>query len=300
MKKTIAILMAAVMLLTLAACGGGNEEAAAAHQAELDMLNTQIGALSSQVGTLTQELEEVSALRTLQVLNGTVDGKTSLEFSGEASFTATAALAEGQIVDHWTLNGEAQENSASETFEFTANADTVVAAVVREEKKLVTVNAEIRFLDADGKPTGESLTEFVFENEYVNPVTGETCEGGKISAEIKAVIPGGKMVDYWIVNGVEYYFGTGISAFVVENLDEATTYEVVLKDIPITYYQVTCTNCTFNGRSGGSVPAGTTLTFTSRYTSEFYVNGVMVNDYVSSITIQINSDTYVAAYAIIN
>ena len=51
------------------------------------------------------------------------------------------------------------------------------------------------------------------------------------------------MVDYWLINGVQYHYGTGVTSFVVEQLDEATTYEVVLKEKPITYYTKQVKSC---------------------------------------------------------
>lgn len=299
MKKIIAFLLALTML---ALTGCGSKAELEAKQAEVDALNGQVEIMNTQIKTLTEEKEALAAQNTLQAINAAVDGQNVLEFSGEASFTASAVLEEGQFVDHWLLNGQMQENASEDSFTFNVNSDAVVQAVLREEKKVTTINAELRFLDEKGNPAGDPTTEFVFEEDYVNPVTGETCEGGKISAEIKAVIPAGKMVDYWIINGVQYYLGTGISAFVVEGLDETTTYEVVLKDIPITYYTVSCTYCTFNGKTKGSVAAGSTITVVGDgiVSRKFYVNGALIADNVTSVTIKINSDTNIIAYAIIN
>lgn len=280
MKKMIALLLA-LMVLLLAGCGSNGQE-------EIDKLNA--------------ELEKVSAIRTVHAIHATVDGKSDVEFSGEGSFTATAVVPEGQLVDHWEVNGEIQPDSAADTFAFTAKEDTVVSAQFRAEKKLTAINAEIRFLDAEGNPAGEALTEFVFEEDYVNPVTGETCEGGKISAEISAVIPNGMVVDYWLINGVPYYYNTGVSGFVVKDLDEATTYEVVLKEKPITYYKVTCNSCNFGGKTSGYVAAGTKITVkgnTNTY-GDFYIGGTKIADDKYSITVTITSNTTITFYAVIN
>lgn len=289
MKKLMALLMAMVMLLALTGCG--SEEELAAKQAEVERLEAKLAAL-----------ENAPAVNKIHAVNATVNGKTVVEFEEEDSFTATAALEEGMLVDHWVLNGEIQPDSSANTFTFNADKDTVVIAVGREEKKLTTINAEIRFLNADKVAAGDPLTEFVFEQDYVNPITNEACEGGKISAEIKAVVPFGKKVDYWMINGVPYHHNPAVSSFIVEDLDETTTYEVVLKDIPITYYNVTCTGCTFNGMSSSRVPAGTVLTFVANggYTSRFYVNGGLYVEYRNAISVQINGDTVVECYTIIN
>jgi hypothetical protein len=281
MKKMLALLLALMMIL-LAGCGSD------ALQEEIDKLNA--------------ELDKVSAIRTVHAVHATVDGQNNLEFSGETSVTATAVIPEGQLVDHWELNGQAQPDSATETFTFTAKEDTVVSAHFRTEKKLTTINAEIRFLDAEGNPGGDALTEFVFEKDYANPVTGETCEGGRVSAQITAVIPSGMEVDYWMINGVPYYYDADISGFVVENLDETTTYEVVLKEKEIVYYKVTCNGCNFGGKTSGYVAAGTQITVkgnTNTY-GDFYIGGTRIADDKYNVTVTINKDTTITFYAVIN
>ena len=292
MKKTIALLLAIMMLFMV---GCVSESDLAAKQKEVD-------ALTADNAELASEIEALTAVESFYAIRATIDGESSVEFSGNTEFTAKAEIPEGQLVDHWELNGEIQPDSASDTFTFTAEDSGTVAAYMRSEKKLTTINAELRFLDADKKAAGDPLTEFVFENDYANPVTNENCEGGKISAEIKAVVPYGKIIDYWLINGVPYHFGKDISSFIVEDLDETTTYEVVLKDKPITYYQVTCRFCSFNGVGSGLVAAGTTIYVSSNsgINSEFYVNGGLAAASATGIAVTINSDTYIEAYAIIN
>jgi hypothetical protein len=310
MKRLFAMILLAAIMLSLAACG--SDEALAAKQSEIDQLKGQLAAKQEEVDVLKASEESLkmqlaglagsAPIHKLYAVYATVDGKSAVDFTGEGSFTATAVLAEGQVVDHWELNGQAQPNSAQETFSFRADGDTLVVAVVRAEKKLVTINAEFRFLDKSGSPAGEKYTEFVFEKDYVNPVSYETCAGGEISAEITAVIPNGKMVDYWLINGVPYHFKANVNSFIVDHLDEATTYEVVLKDIPITYYRVTCDGCTFDGKKEGYVAAGTTIKVmgNSGYASRFYINGQLYKEYVNYITIVINEDTRIECYQIIN
>ena len=239
----------------------------------------------------------------VHAVNATIDGETSAAITENASFEAKAEIPEGMVVDYWTLNGVAQENSAGESFSFTAEATTVVEPVFRAEKKVTAINAELRFVDADRKPAGDAFTEFVFEDEYLNTATNENVSDGTINLEVKAVVPAGKMVDYWLINGVKYYYGTGVSSFVVEQLDEATTYEVVLKDIPVKYYTLTCIGCNWKGNASASVIAGSTITINCNGTTsgKFYVNGTKVTgDYVKSVTITINSNTTVEFYATIN
>lgn len=290
MKRIIALLLV-LMVILLAGCAA-EDESIAGKRPGTDLQKESQNATEATVPPVVNQLHAV---------NATIDGKSMVEFTEAGSFTATAILAEGQVVDHWVLNDQIQADTGAE-FTFTADADTVVVAVVREEKKVTTINAELRFLDANGNPAGDAVTEFLFDEDYVNPVTNETCEGGKISAEIKAVVPAGKIVDYWVINGVPYHYDVGVLSFVVEDLDEATTYEVVLKDRPITYFSVTCDGCSFNGQTSGRVPAGTTITVVSggNWSCKYYVNGAIYANEAKTITVQINADTYICGYAIIN
>lgn len=292
MKKIIALVLALMMFFMV---GCVSESDLAAKQEEVD-------SLAADNAQLISEIEALGASKTVYAIQSTINGESSAQFSGTAELTAKASIAEGQIVDHWEINGVAQPDSAADTFSFTAESSGTVAAYMRQEKKITTINAEMRFLDADKKASGDPLTEFVFENDYTNPVTGETVEGGKISAEIKAVIPNGKIIDYWLINGVPYYYNGDVSSFIVEDLDEATTYELILKDKPITYYRVTCSGCTFNGISGGLVAAGTTIyaSCNGGAYAHFYVNGGAYASEVKGVSVTINSDTYIEAYAIIN
>lgn len=288
MRKIIALIL--TLMLLLAGCG--SEEELAAKQAEVERLEAKLAAL-----------ENAPVVYQIRCVDAAVEEKDLVEFTEPGSFTATAALAEGYVIDHWVLNGQVQPDSASETFTFQADKNAVVMAVGRQEKKVTTINAELRFLNADHAAAGDPLTEFVFEEDYVNPNTNETCEGGMLSAEIRAVVPFGKKVDYWLINGVQYHYNPAVTSFIVEDLNEATTYEAVLKDIPITYYNVKSSGCTFNGMTSSRVPAGTVLTFVGNDPNtvyEFYVNGALYADYKKSISVKITGDTVVYAYAIIN
>jgi len=114
-------------------------------------------------------------------------------------------------------------------------------------------------------------------------------------------------VDYWKINGVEYHFTYTVDSFLVKNLDEATEYEVVLKEVPVVYYKVTISDGTINGKTELSVPAGTTLTAVCNggHPAEFFINGVQQNDKrkdpnVKQWTFTVYQDTHVDCYAIIN
>ncbi|MBQ6890065.1 MAG: hypothetical protein IJN53_03510 [Oscillospiraceae bacterium] len=318
MKKVIALLLALVMVLSLAGCGSdkANEELEQKlAKAELELANADLQLTKAQqdLEKAQQQLAEAQqklsqadskpSLQTVTAVNATVNGKTSLEITQPTDLTAVAAPAEGQILDHWRVNGQIQEGASGNALIFTAQGNTLVEAVLRDEKKLTTVNATIQFLDAKGKASGDTFTEFVFEEDYANPVTKQTCPGGKITAQIKANVPSGKTVDYWLINGVPYFYNAGVTSFTVENLDETTVYEVVFKDKSVTNYKVTCRFCTFSGKTSGYVAAGSTITVKGdgNISGYFVINGVRDSkNYISSITLEINQDTEIDFYAIIN
>ena len=121
-------------------------------------------------------------------------------------------------------------------FTLTLNADTttVVEARLRPEKTVTTINAQMKFLNEKDEPKGEPFEKFVFEKDFVNPVTGEMHKGGTITVYVEAVVPKGYVIDYWKINEIPYYYNKTVSAFVVEELDESTVYEVVLREAKAT------------------------------------------------------------------
>lgn len=303
MKKWMILCLTVLMLVSLAACGA--EVDTGAWETQIKDLQEQVTKLEGEKQSLQQQLAQLgnaSDTYTVTAIHATVNGDTSATFTKEAKFTAIATLEEGMIVDHWLINGVKQEESKTDTWIFTATEDTTVEAVIRPELKVTTIQAEMRFLDEKGKADGDPFEEFVFEEAYENPVTKEQMEGGKITVQVKAVIPSGYMVDYWLINGVKYKYTNTVNQFVVTDLDETTEYEVVLKEIPPTYYKLTCTYCTYKGKKEANVKEGTKVTIegTPGYVYEVYVNGVQVASYVKEYTFTMKEDTHVAFYAIIN
>ena len=295
MKKILAMILAVLMLLAMAGCASGDE---------LASVQSQLEEAQKKIEKLEEELEKAD-VDTVYALNATIDGETAKIIDGETSLTAQAVLGEGQVVDHWELNGEVQADAGEESFTFTASETATVEAVLRAEKKVTTVNCEIRLLDEKGKAGGDAYTEFAFEEPYTNPLTEEEITDGTVSFEVKAVVPKDYEVDYWLINGVEYHPNTTTTSIVVKNLNEATEYEVVVKEKPITYYRVTCYGCTVNGKTDLRVAAGTTVTANANggYYSQFTINGESMNDRWSgkkSWTFTVTGDTHVEAYAIIN
>ena len=307
MKKILSLILAVLLLVSLVGCASGNEPAQPAQQtgisqAELDAVKAELAAKEAQIAELKAQLDQPDAIG-VYALHATIDGQDVVAINGETELTAQALLDEGQVVDHWELSGEIMEAS-DETFTFTASGETIVEAVLRAEKKVTTINCKIRFLNDKGEAAGDSYEEFVFEKPYQNPVTNEEIADGTITMQVKAEIPSGYMVDYWIINGVKYDYSNTVNSFIVEGLNEATEYEVVLKEI---YYKVTCYGCTVNGKTELWVRPGTKLTAVANggYYAEFYINDVQMNSkwrdpYVKQWTFTVKGDTHVEAYAIIN
>lgn len=123
----------------------------------------------------------------------------------------TAAPAEDGAQAEWT-DVDAQTRAASE-----------------DALTLHAVNAVIRFLDANGRPAGEEYTDFDFSAAYANPVTGENCEAGTLTARIIADETRKDDIDYWMIDGVPFYFSSKVWFITVEGLDQGMTFEVVYK-----------------------------------------------------------------------
>lgn len=307
MKNVILILLSVLMLFGLFGCS--NDAELAATQAEIELLKAELDALAADRANATAEPVEVVATavptpepKYVYALQSTILGESVVSVTEPTDLTAEAILPEGKVVDHWKLNDEVQADAIGSTFSFRAEDTTVVEPFLRDEKKVVAVNAELYFVDEKYRAKGDPFTEFVFEAPYTNPVTNAKITDGTVTVLVSAIVPRGYEVDYWLINGVPYRFDRNVDSFVVENLDEATVYEVVLKEEEATYYQVTCSDCSFNGKTSGKVKAGTKITVSARggYTSRFYVNGSLVAEYKTSITLTINSDTNIECYAIIN
>ncbi len=324
MRRTFAVLLVALLLFCLTACqSGSNNVELEAMKKQMQMMQQQLdeakqagynpsapAAASTPEPTLPAPTEDESGDLVL-ALHSTIDGETSLFTDGATELVATAVIPEGMAVDYWELNGEPYYEDMEDTFLFTAQGNTAVDAKLRPERKVTAINAEMQFLDEKNKPKGDAFTEFVFEEDYENPVTKEAMPGGWITVYVEAVVPKGYAVDYWLINDVPYYYNRTVTSFTVHDLNEATVYEVVLrkenapsstpkptaKPTPTTtpqyvyeldpdptpepiYYSVSCSACTFSGggysgATSGSVPAGTTITVASAVasTSSVYWGG---------------------------
>ena len=370
MKRILLVALGLLLLFSLCACQNNNSNA------EIEAMKTQMQIMQQQLNEAMeagympgeQTQPEADAADTpenntpvmnqgesgdlILALHSTIDGETMLIVDGATELTATAIVPEGMAVDYWELSGALYYEDMEDTFTFTTQGNTVVDARLRPEHKVTTINAEMQFLDKKGNPKGEKFTEFVFEEEYENPVTHEIQPGDWITVYVNAVVPKGYAVDYWLINDVPYYYNRTVTSFTVHDLNETTVYEVVLKkenapsstakptskptqqpvttprptqqpvqtpyvpeptQAPVTYYNVSCENCTFSGggysgATSGRVPAGTNITVTSIYNapdvwkwsgsrtegSDFHGGGA------KSFSYTVNSDCSFYCRAIIN
>ncbi len=256
-------------------------------------------------------------------INCSVNGSMFVKLNGETKVTCNANKIEGYVFDHWEVNGEEQDSKA-ETLELNLSKITVVQAVFRERRTIKCINCHFQFLNEKGNASGKEFTEFDFEEEYTNAATKKKEAGGLINFYLFADVPKKQEIDYWLINGVKYQYTKDIQKFRVEGLDEATVYEVVFKGQGKTdhktYYNVSCSNCTFSGggnsnASSGKVAAGTTITITGKSTSseaDFWGNPTNVsrhfskqtsmsgNLYVHSYSYTVNSDVVVHYSPVVN
>lgn len=193
---------------------------------------------------------------TVICLHCTVNGQVIVEFEGNAVFTAIAESGEGQAVSQWRLNGVPVEGAHEFYLTFTANGSTVVEAVLasagqnadtptagaaaeptaapeaekpKPEVKVKAIGASIQYLDAYGVGKGGSYTELDFTNDWKNAVTGKTEAGGVGACKITADRPSSSAIDYWVIDGVRYYFGNTVKSLNITNLTQSMTVECVYK-----------------------------------------------------------------------
>lgn len=158
----------------------------------------------------------------------TVNGQARAALYGITKIVCSPVVPEGMAFDHWEVNGK-RDAETKATLELSVSKSTVIRAVLHEKKIVKCINCYLEFLDAKNNAKGSKYTEFDFENEYKNPVTGSKCKGGLIDFYLFASVPRGMQVDYWLINGVKYQPPSNLTKFRVVGLDEATVYEVVFK-----------------------------------------------------------------------
>jgi hypothetical protein len=158
----------------------------------------------------------------------TVNGGDSVKLDGQTQVHAVANRKDGYEFDHWEFGTETDYESGPDAMFFFSEA-TVLVAVYHVHKVVTFKNCHMNFMNSNGKAGGKDLTEFDFEEDYVNPETKENCKGGEIDFFVTADVPQGREVDYWLINGVKYQAPNNASKFRVRGQTQATVYEVVLR-----------------------------------------------------------------------
>ena len=300
-KQMIALLMCALLLLT--GCSFFRPKPAEEND-DSEQILEQLEAMKEQLAAAKNEIEsmkeaetaatpvpEPTAVPTPQIVvekktveipvesiigvHCTVNGQESVRLDGATQVHAVADELDGYVFDHWEIDGVTASETGPEA-DFTLSEPSTICAVYHVRHVLTCINCYFQFLDAKGNAQGEKLTEFDFEEDYINPITKETCEGGVLNGYITSDLPSGQDVDYWLINGVKYNAPNTVHKFRVEELDEGTVYEVVLKKEQGSKkrYTVKTENCRFTGGgySGadyGVVTEGTKITVTG-YASKSY------------------------------
>ena len=191
----------------------------------------------------------------IMCFNCTVNGASSLNFDAPGTFTAIAALQEGQSVSGWKLNGKFLEGETNLFLFFNADGNTVLEAVLtgssgspapvtepaaepNQEPAAVparpvhvkAIGAHLQYLDAKGNAAGDSCTEMLFDETWQNPVThqaGTPCVG---EFRVTADKPHQADIAYWVLNGVRYDFVNTVKFITVTELKYDLTIEVVYKN----------------------------------------------------------------------
>ena len=227
MKKILAVLFAALMLFSFTACRDGGNADLEAMKAQMKLMQQQLDE-AKQAGfnpsgenapapeSTPAPAPAIPSTDSAYVIaiNSTIGGETLVPVDGSASFTAEAIIPEGMAVQNWEVNGAPYYEDMEPTFAFTADGYTVVEARLRPEFKVTTTNAQMQFLNAKGKPKGEPFTEFVFEEDYENPVTKETMPGGHLSS--CNVCDGGTGITFHRLRAYQYdrnYLGIALRVY---------------------------------------------------------------------------------------
>lgn len=216
--KTALIALCAVMLLSLAACGEPEPLPAVP---EIDP--AEFTALEERLAAAGTEHESYAYL-----VNASVNGETVVPVNGETLLHVEAELPEDSRIEQWTVNGVSL-NTLAESVDVTVRENAVIRAELRPLKKVTCINCSAQFLNAWEDNGGESFTEFVFEDEYVNTFTGMTENGGSLLLHVEAPQIAGKILDHWLVNGQALSVRDTIHSFNAY-ITEATTFEPVYID----------------------------------------------------------------------
>lgn len=218
MKKRYRMLCAAtVFLLTviLSACSPAAEP-----QPEPTVDPAEFAELEARIAAAEAKKDSY-----VYLINAKSDGETLLPIEGKTEISVEADIPEGMKLQSWTVNGVAL-NTTDESINVTADGNTVIKAEFRPIRKAVCINCRMQFLNYYEYGDGDTFTEFNFEDDYVNTVTGEECAGGSMLLCVQTDVQLGKVLDHWLING-QKMSGYGAPYSFNAYVTEATTFEPV-------------------------------------------------------------------------
>lgn len=221
--KTVLLILAVVMMLPLSACGKPEPLPAVP---EVDPV--EFTALEERIAAAEADREQYVFL-----MNASVNGETVVPVKGETELTVKAELPEDMKLEQWTVNGVSL-NTLDESITVTVSENTVIKAEYRPLKKVTCIDCSAQFLNVYEGNGGESFTELVFEEDYLNTFTGKTEKGGSLQLHVEAPLIMGKILDHWLVNGQVLSIPDTVHGFNAY-ITEATTFEPVYIDNP--YYK---------------------------------------------------------------
>ena len=90
-----------------------------------------------------------------------------------------------------------------------------------------TIHAKLCHLNAKDYGAGGWITDFDFTDDYMNRATKKQELGGQVTIRVKATIPNGKKISYWLFDEAKIDFNTNVTQFIVRTLNTSKTYEPV-------------------------------------------------------------------------
>lgn len=204
--------------------------------------------------------------------SGYYNPNTKQSISGYIDFCATADVSN---VEYWVINGtrydfeghapkaitvrDLEESMTLEAVGKNAAATTVLSAedVTGGSTRVIKAskNAKLCFVTDTDRGAGGWKDSFDFTNDYVNAATEKGEQGGRVTMRVKAEVDNSKKLDYWVINGVRFYFDTAVESFIVRDLTRSTTYAA---SISTRYFTVSANGCSVS--PSGRVAYGTTVT----------------------------------------
>jgi len=224
-----ALLALSILLMTGCAKQKENLEKIEILVGENNALQSKAGQLEQQVAQLTEQLNapvepvlfNYAIGINCSLSSGEAQQAAEIPFLEKIPVTATAQIPEHMVLDHWLVNGIEVEGTEPELV-IEAEGNSIIEAVLRDKLTVTSINAYIQLLNQNDKPEGDKLTEYVFD--YNN-----AQDSAKVSFQVKAEVPNGYAINYWLINNVPYHFNRTISSITVKGLEESTVYEVVLR-----------------------------------------------------------------------